>query len=69
MKNPVYKLVEPTGTSNTSIEDAVQSAVRRAHKTIRDLCWFQIVETRGAIANGKVDQWQATLKAGFVVKG
>ncbi len=68
MKSPVYKLIELTGTSGTSIEDAVARAVRRAHKTIKNLCWFQVVETRGAIDKGTVDQWQVTLKVGFPVE-
>ena len=68
MKDPVYKLIELTGTSTTSIEDAVDKAIKRAHKTIKDLCWFQVVETRGNIARGKVEHWQVTIKVGFAVK-
>ena len=68
MKNPVYKLVELTGTSPASIEDAVDNAIKRAHKTIKDLCWFQVVETRGNLARGRVHQWQVTIKVGFAVK-
>jgi hypothetical protein len=69
MKDPVYKLIELTGTSTASIEDAVDKAVKRAHKTIKNLCWFQVVETRGAINKGKVDRWQVTIKVGFTVEG
>ena len=54
MKDHVYKLIELTGTSTSSIEDAVAKAVQRAHKTIKNLGWFQVVETRGSIAKGKV---------------
>jgi hypothetical protein len=68
MKDHVYKLIELTGTSTTSIEDAVEQAIKRAHKTIKNLCWFQVVETRGNIGKGKVDHWQVTLKVGFEVK-
>ena len=68
MKDPVYKLIELTGTSTSSIEDAVENAVRRADKTIKDLCWFQVVETRGNIAKGKVRHWQVTIKVGFAIK-
>jgi len=68
MKDPVYKLIELTGTSMTSIEDAVENAIKRAHKTIKNLCWFQVVETRGNIEKGKVHRWQVTIKVGFVVK-
>jgi len=68
MKDHVYKLIELTGTSATSIEDAVSTAIKRAHKTIKNLCWFQVVETRGNIDKGKVLHWQVTIKVGFVVK-
>ena len=69
MKDPVYKLIELTGTSTTSIEEAVARAIQRAHKTIKNLGWFQVVETRGAITKGKVDHWQVTIKVGFTVEG
>jgi len=65
MKDPVYKLIELTGTSTTSMEDAVNKAIKRAHKTVRNLSWFQVVETRGNIEKGKVLHWQVTLKVGF----
>jgi hypothetical protein len=68
MKDPVYKLIELTGTSTTSIEDAVATAVARAHKNIKYLCWFQVIETRGNIAKGNVHHWQVTIKVGFAVK-
>ena len=68
MKNPVYKLIELTGSSTTSIEDAIGRAIQRAHKTIKNLCWFQVVETRGNINKGKVNHWQVTIKVGFTVK-
>lgn len=67
MPNNIYKHVELTGTSSTSIEDAVQRAVARASKTIRNLRWMQILETRGHIEKGKVAQWQVTIKAGFTI--
>ena len=68
MKDPVYKLTELTGTSKTSVEDAVNKALKRAHKTLKNLSWFQIVETRGSIEKGQVNQWQVTLKVGFAVE-
>ena len=68
MRDPVYKLIELTGTSATSIEEAADKAIKRAHKTIKDLCWFQVVETRGNIEKGKVHHWQVTIKVGFAVK-
>jgi len=68
MKDPVYKLVELTGTSTLSIEDAISKAIKRAHKTIKNLSWFQVVETRGDIKEGKVHRWQIVLKVGFAVE-
>lgn len=68
MKDQVYKLIELTGTSDKSIEDAVDNAIERAHKTINQLCWFQVVETRGSLDKGKVKQWQVTIKVGFAIE-
>ncbi|MBA3965982.1 MAG: dodecin domain-containing protein [Nitrospirales bacterium] len=61
----VYKTVEITGTSTTTEEQAIQNAVAKASQSIRNMRWFQVVETRGAIDEGKVAQWQVTLKIGF----
>jgi len=67
MNDKVYKIIELTGTSSSSIEDAVNLALERAGKTIHNLSWFQVVETRGSIDNNKVKQWQVTVKIGFTV--
>lgn len=67
MKDHVYKHIELTGTSKTTIEDAVTNAIRRAHKTVKKLGWFQILETRGTIDQGKVKHWQVTIKVGFTI--
>ncbi len=69
MKNHIYKLIEITGTSTISSEDAVVRALKRAHKSIRNLAWFEVKETRGSIAKGKVLHWQVTLKVGFTLEG
>lgn len=68
MKDRVYKHIELTGTSTTSIEDAVNTALKRAGKTIKNLRWLQIVETRGDIDKNRVAHWQVTLKVGFTVE-
>ncbi len=68
MKNHIYKIIELTGTSTTSIEDAVDKAIKRAHKTLKHLSWFQVTETRGNIDKGKVHHWQVTVKIGFSVE-
>lgn len=67
MKDHVYKHIELTGTSTTSSDDAIDRAIRRANKTITKLSWFQVLETRGSIAKGKVQHWQVTIKVGFAV--
>ena len=64
----VYKLIEVTGTSSKSIEDAIRTALRRASKTIDHLRWFEVMETRGSIADGDVDHFQVTLKIGFTLE-
>jgi len=68
MPNNIYKHIELTGTSSISIEDAVQGALARASKTVRNIRWMQITETRGQVDSGKVVQWQVTLKAGFTLE-
>jgi flavin-binding protein dodecin len=68
MPDHVYKHVEITGTSRTSIEDAIQSAVARSAKSVRNMRWMEVVETRGYIEGGKVAQWQVTVKIGFTIE-
>ena len=68
MIDHVYKLIELTGTSTVSVEDAVSKTIQRANKTIKKLHWFQVVEIRGDIENGGVHHWQVTIKAGFTVE-
>lgn len=65
--DPVYKLIELTGTSTQSIEEAVNNALKRASKTVKNLRWFQVVEVRGDIDKDCVRHWQVTLKVGFAV--
>ena len=67
MSEHVYKLIELVGSSTVSIEDAIQNAVNRASKTVRNMRWFQVLETRGHIDNGKVAHYQVTLKIGFTL--
>jgi len=67
MTEHVYKMVELTGSSRKGIEQAVQNAVSKAAKTVRNMRWFQVTETRGYIEKGKVAYWQVTLKIGFTV--
>jgi flavin-binding protein dodecin len=62
-----YKKVELVGSSTTTIEDAINNALAEANKTIRNLEWFEVTETRGHIENGKVAHFQVTLKVGFKI--
>jgi flavin-binding protein dodecin len=64
----VFKIIDLTGCSTNSIEDAIQTAVEIASKTIRNMSWFEVSETRGAIKDGKVLEWQVTLKVGFRIE-
>ena len=68
MEGKVYKQIELTGTSKTSIEEAIQLAVIEAAKSVRNMSWFEVTETRGAIKEGKVSEWQVTLKVGFRIE-
>ena len=69
MSDHVYKKIELVGSSPSSIEDAVQNALGRAGKTIRNMRWFEVTETRGHVADGKVEHWQVTVKVGFTLDG
>lgn len=65
MSDHVYKKTEIVGSSKTSIEDAINKAIARANATLKHLDWFEVVETRGHIQDGKVAHYQVTLKVGF----
>ena len=67
MTDHVYKHLELTGSSAVSIEDAVRIAIQKAHKTVRNIRWFIITETRGHVEDGKVVHWQVSLKLGFTL--
>lgn len=65
MSEHVYKKIELTGSSSVGLQDAIENAVARASKTIQNMRWFEVVETRGHIENGKIAHWQVTIKVGF----
>ena len=60
-----YRVIELVGSSDQGIEDAIQSAIARAHSTLRHLRWFEVVRTSGHIEDGEVRHYQVTLKVGF----
>ncbi len=63
----IYKKIEITGSSTNSQEEAIQNAVAKAAESIRNMRWFEVVETRGHIEDQKVAHWQVTLKIGFTL--
>lgn len=69
MSDHVYKIVQLVGSSKKSIEEAIENAIVRADHTIDNLDWFEVVDTRGHIENGKVAHYQVALKVGFRLKG
>lgn len=68
MSDHVYKHVDLTGSSTTSVEDAVQNAVNRASRTLRDVRWFEVKEIRGHVENGTVAHWQVSLRLAFTLE-
>ena len=68
MSNHVYKLLELTGSSPVSIEDAVSTAIAKANETVRNIHWFTVTETRGHVQEGKIAHWQVSLKIGFTLE-
>ena len=69
MSDHVYKKVELAGSSETSIEAAIQNAIETASKTLKHLEWFEVMETRGHIVDGKVGHYQVVMKVGFRIEG
>jgi flavin-binding protein dodecin len=68
MSNHIYKKIELVGSSSDSIEDAVQNAISRASKSLHNLRWFEVLETRGQIEqDGKIGHWQVTINVGFTL--
>jgi len=67
MTDHIYKHIELTGSSKTSIEEAVSNAIAKANETVRNIQWFTVTETRGHVVDGKVAHWQVTINAGFTL--
>jgi flavin-binding protein dodecin len=67
MGDHIYKHIELTGSSSLGVEDAVQKAIARAAKTVRNTRWFEVTGVRGHVENGKVAHWQVSLKLGFTL--
>lgn len=67
MTNHVYKALELTGSSATSSDDAISVAIEKASESVRDIRWFEVLDTRGHVEGGKIKHWQVTIKVGFTV--
>ena len=68
MSDNVYKVIEIVGSSTTSIEEAIETAIARAAKTLDEIRWFEVKETRGHVENGRVAHFQVTLRIGFTLR-
>jgi hypothetical protein len=69
MSNHIYKKIELVGSSPEGIEDAVKNALAKASKSLRNIRWFEVIETRGHVEDGKIGHWQVTIKVGFTLDG
>lgn len=69
MDEHVYKIIQLAGTSETGIEDAIQTAISKASQSLHHLRWFEVLETRGHIDNGRVAHYQVVIKVGFTLDG
>ena len=68
MPDHVYRIIEVAGSSENSIEDAIKNAVSRASRTLRQVGWFEVVQTRGHIEDGRIAHFQVTLKVAFTME-
>ena len=67
MSNHVYKTIELVGSSSASSDEAVRNAIARASATMHNMRWFQVLDTRGHLEDGKIGHWQVTVKVGFTL--
>lgn len=68
MSDHIYKIMELTGSSSVSMQNAVENAIARAAKTVKNMRWFEVIETRGQIDQGTIKHWQVTVKVGFTLR-
>lgn len=69
MSNHVYKVIELVGSSTTGTDDAIRNAVETAARTLRHIGWFEVLEKRGHVTDGRIGHYQVTLKVGFRLAG
>jgi flavin-binding protein dodecin len=68
MADPVYKKIQLVGTSAESFSEAAANAIAKAAETLRNMSWFEVVEQRGRVTDGKIEQYQVTVNIGFRVE-
>jgi flavin-binding protein dodecin len=68
MSSNVYKIVELVGSSPEGIEDAIHNAITTAGNSLRHIGWFEVLETRGHVQDGRIMHYQVTLKVGFTIE-
>lgn len=68
MSDNVYRVSEIVGTSTSSSDEAIKTAISRANKSLRNVDWFEVTETRGHVENGEIAHFQVTLKVGFKIE-
>lgn len=68
MTDHVYKQIRLTGSSTQSSDDAIKNAIAKASESLKNLRWFEVIDTRGHIENGKVQHWQVTIEVGFTLE-
>jgi len=68
MSERIYKKIEIVGTSTKGVDDAIRNAIEAANKTVDNIGWFEVVETTGRVVEGKITQFQVTMKVGFLIE-
>lgn len=68
MADHVYKKIEIVGSSPDGLQQAIENAISKASETLRNMRWFEVVETRGYLAEDKIAHWQVTVKIGFTLE-
>ncbi len=68
MSDHVYKKIELTGSSSEGMQQAIENAIEKASQTVKHMRWFEVVETRGHIEDGRIAHWQVTIKVGFTIE-
>ena len=68
MSDRVYKKIEVVGTSTQGVDEAIRNAIETAAKSVNNIGWFEVVETTGRVVDGKITQFQVSMKIGFMLE-